>query len=240
MYHGICRLSRDPNESCIAQSRFRSQMDFLRSRGLRGVSMRELRRASRRGSARGLVGLTFDDGYDNFLSSALPVLDSFGFSATVFVVAGMLGQQNDWEHFYDPKPQLELLSASGVREISERGMEVGSHSMSHARLNEVHPEQLQSEVIDSRKILSEVVGREVDGFCYPYGALDGAAIDAVRSAGYDYACAVDERSGWGNYSLPRVPVYERDGFLRFAAKLHTYWQYTALKNGVKRGIGRYW
>jgi peptidoglycan/xylan/chitin deacetylase (PgdA/CDA1 family) len=120
--------------------------------------MLELRRASRRGSARGLVGLTFDDGYDNFLFSALPVLDSFGFSAIVFVVDGMLGQQNDWKHFYEPRPQLELISASGVREISERGMEVGSHSMSHARLDEVHPEQPQSEVIDSRTILSEVVG----------------------------------------------------------------------------------
>lgn len=230
MYHGVCRLSQDPNDACVSQERLRSHMRYLQLRGLRGVSMQELRLASSRGGARGLVGLTFDDGYDNFLSSALPVLEQFGFSATVFVIGGMMGQQNDWPHFYDPRPQLRLLSASGVREISDRGMEVGSHSMSHARLVGLQPEQLRTEVSESRSILSEIVGREVEGFCYPYGFLDSAAIQAVRSAGYDYACAVVEREGWDDYTLPRIPIFERDGYARFAAKLTIYWQYTALKN----------
>ena len=50
--------------------------------------MRELSRAMTTGDTKRLVGLTFDDGYEDFLSTALPILEAVGFSATVFVVAG--------------------------------------------------------------------------------------------------------------------------------------------------------
>lgn len=129
MYHGVCRFANDPNETCTSPECFREQMRYLRARNLRGVSLRELRRAATQRNAQGLVGLTFDDGCEDFLQTALPILENFGFTATVFVVSGMLGQENDWKYYYEPKPCLKLLDAEGVREIAARGMEVGSHSV---------------------------------------------------------------------------------------------------------------
>jgi peptidoglycan/xylan/chitin deacetylase (PgdA/CDA1 family) len=180
------------------------------------------------------VGLTFDDGYENFLHAALPVLERFGFSATVFVVSGMLGGENDWEHYFSPRPTLKLLGAAGVREVADRGMEIGSHSMSHPVLSGLGAERLKREVSDSRRILGEVLGCEVAGFCFPYGELDASAIRAVRRARYSYACAVNTWVGWTTYDLPRTPVADRDHLLRFAAKLRMHPHYRVAKRLCQR------
>lgn len=219
MYHSVSRAEGNNADLCTSPERFEAQMMYLRRRRLRGVSMRELCRAMNSAGTRGLVGLTFDDGYEDFLGTALPTLEKVGFSATVFVVAGMLGKENDWEHRDGPKPPLKLLQASGVREVSERGMEVGSHSMTHPRLSGLDPEKLVHEVRDSRQTLSEIVGTPVEGFCYPYGDLNGRAVQAARSTGYAYAVATKKQVERSVYDWPRTHVSEKDSPLRFGVKL---------------------
>jgi peptidoglycan/xylan/chitin deacetylase (PgdA/CDA1 family) len=218
MYHAITNVPDDPNNICVPPERFETQMLHLKRRGLCGVSINELTRAVRRGSARRLVGLTFDDGYENFLYAALPVLERFGFSATVFMVAGMLGKENIW----DQTPQMRLLGEDSVREIPKRGMEVGSHGMNHVRLSDLEPEPLKQEVSGSRQVLSEVLDKAVEGFCYPYGSLDGRVAQAVRQAGYAYACAYKMPGARDVYGIPRIYVGERDGALRLELKLRWY------------------
>jgi peptidoglycan/xylan/chitin deacetylase (PgdA/CDA1 family) len=232
MYHSISRQGHY-DALCTSPERFEAQMLHLKRHNLRGVSMRELCRAMTTGDARGLVGLTFDDGYDDFLSTALPALETLGFSATVFFVAGMLGEENTWEHRGGPRPQLRLLEADGVREVSERGMEVGSHTVTHPRLSGLDPEMLAREVGDSRRMLGEIVGTPVEGFSYPYGDLDGPAVRAARSAGYDYAVATKKQIEYGIYDWPRTYVGEKDSPLRFGAKLTvspilTWWRRRSL------------
>jgi len=212
-------------------------MRYLEQRGLRGVSMRELHRAVSAGNARGMVGLTFDDGYKDFLYTALPTLERFGFTATVFVIGGLLGKENSWKHHHEPKPRIELLGAGEVREVSERGMEVGAHTMSHAWLAGLDPERLEEEVGGSRQVLSELLGEAVEGFCYPYGSLDAAAVEAVRRAQYTYACAVDQRVGKNVYDLPRIPVTEEDYSLRLAVKFRIFPQYSRIARFL-RSLGR--
>ena len=233
MYHAVCPPPNNPNEIFTSPKLFQAQMHYLKRRNLRGVSMRELRRAESTGNAKNLVGLTFDDGYDDFLQNALPVLERFGFSATVFVVGGMLGEKNNWEFRYNPRPQMKLLGVGGIREISARGIEVGSHSMTHAKLSGLGPESLEEEVSGSRQVLSEVLGKAVDGFCYPYGAIDSASVQAVRKARYAYACATFVRVERNAYDLPRVTVAE-DNLLRFAMKLRIYSQYARAKRIYSR------
>src|SRR5918999_3800 len=138
MYHAVARHPYDPNNVCVSPGRFKAQMLYLKRRGLRGVSVDELTRAIGRGEAESLVGLTFDDGYENFLHAALPVLKACGFNATVFVLGGMLGEKNLW----DKAPRMRLLDADGVREVAARGVEIGTHGMSHVRLPGLDPESL--------------------------------------------------------------------------------------------------
>jgi peptidoglycan/xylan/chitin deacetylase (PgdA/CDA1 family) len=226
MYHSVADVPDDPSYLSVAPSRFAEQMTVLRRLGLRGVSISSLVDAMRTGRARGLVGITFDDGYLNVLEAALPELKRCGFTATVFIIAGRLGGTNEWAK----GPTLPLLSASQVRELADAGIEIGSHSMTHVRLANLSASQLKAEVSRSRATLGELLGAPVRGFAYPYGSMDAAARRAVADAGYDHACAVETpRAEFGIMALPRVYVGQRDGAARITAKRLLYRGYIAVE-----------
>jgi peptidoglycan/xylan/chitin deacetylase (PgdA/CDA1 family) len=235
MYHSISRSEADHDPLCTSPGRFEAQMLYLKRHNLRGVSMRELYLALNAGEATGLVGMTFDDGYEDFLDVAVPTLEKLGFTATVFVVAGMLGSENTWEHGGGPRPRLRLLGAEGVREVAERGMEIGSHTVTHPRLSGLDSETLVREVQESRQMLGGIVNAPVDGFSYPYGAVDGPAVVAAREAGYAYAVATKKQVEGGLYDWPRTYIGEKDSPLRLGIKLKvspilTRWRHRTLVN----------
>jgi len=226
MYHGVAEVAEDPNQLCVAPSRFGAQMTALRRLGLRGVAIGTLVDAMRAGRQRGLVGITFDDGYVNVLEAALPELTRHGFTASVFIISGRLGGTNEW----DEGPSWPLLAASQVRELAAAGMEIGSHGTTHVRLAGLKPGELETEVAGSRASLGELMGKPVRGFAYPYGSMDATARCAVHDAGYDYACAVETpMSDLGIMALPRVYVGQQDGAARMAAKRFLYRGYIAAK-----------
>jgi len=226
MYHGVADEAEDPNHLCVAPSRFAEQMTWLKRHGLRGVGIGTLVDAMRAGRQRGLVGITFDDGYVSVLEAALPELRRHGFTATMFVISGRLGGSNEW----DEGPRWPLMSASQIGELAAAGMEIGSHSATHARLAGIDVGQLEAEVKDSKASIGELVGIPTRGFAYPYGSMDPAARHAVRDAGYDYACAVQTpMSELGFTALPRIYVGQSDDARRMAAKRLLFKGYIAVK-----------
>jgi len=226
MYHAVATVADDPNMLCVPPDRFAAQMSWLERRGLRGVSIGTLTEAMRAGQPRGLVGITFDDGYASVLDTALPVLNRHGFGASVFVISDRLGGYNDWDEGTD----WPLLSAAGVRELASAGIEIGSHSASHVRLAGLEPGALARQVSECRTELAALLGREVAGFAYPYGVMDAAARQAVRDAGYSYACAVETpRHALGYLALPRIYAGPRDTAARMAIKRHLYRGYIAYR-----------
>lgn len=216
MYHSVEPYQADPYQVTVHPRRFDRQLRWLRRRGLRGVAMNELLRSRQHGLGTGLVGLTFDDGYADFLTDVVPALRRYGFTATVFVIAGALGGHNSWD---EPGPRKALMTAADVRRAADAGMEIGSHSLNHVRLPEVDAAELQHEVRDSRRLLAELIGRDVTGFCYPYGAVGEREVQAVRAAGYDYACSVQSSPLDGRHALPRAFIGDRDSSPRLFAKV---------------------
>jgi peptidoglycan/xylan/chitin deacetylase (PgdA/CDA1 family) len=234
MYHGVEAVNEDPHELCVTPARFSEQMTWLAEHGWRGVSMGELVAAMRAGRERGLVGLTFDDGYVNVLTTAVPELQRHGFTATMFIISGLLGRTNEWED--EGTPVWRLMSAGQVAEVAAAGMEIGSHTVTHPRLRGIPEERLRVEVGESRSALGELTGQTVRGFAYPYGSMDGSARQAVRDAGYEYACAVETPlSALGIVAVPRIIFGQRDGSGRMAAKTMFFRSYTAAR-GTKRGL----
>ncbi|MEU6279998.1 polysaccharide deacetylase family protein [Streptomyces sp. NPDC047028] len=215
MYHSVGDRTEDPYRITVTPGRLERQLRWLRTRGLRGVSVAELLAARGRGEGRGLVGLTFDDGYADFLGNALPLLSRWQCTATLFVLPGRLGGANAWDPLGPRKP---LLSADGVRRVAEAGVEIGSHGLTHVDLTRADEATLKAETAESRALLTELTGAPVTGFCYPYGTLDPRAMTAVRAAGYRYACAIDPGPLTGPYALPRVHVGQSDTTLRLFLK----------------------
>jgi peptidoglycan/xylan/chitin deacetylase (PgdA/CDA1 family) len=176
MYHSVSPYDEDPYGATIAPERFERHMRWLRGRGLRGVSMAELLSATAAGRGRGLVGLTFDDGYQDFITYAMPVLQQYCFTATAFVLAGRLGGHDAWNR---PGPVKALLTADQVCQVAKSGMEIGSHGLDHVALPEADDTRLSAETVRSRAILHELIGQQVRGFCYPYGPSPAIGLHAI-------------------------------------------------------------
>jgi peptidoglycan/xylan/chitin deacetylase (PgdA/CDA1 family) len=227
MYHGVADVPEDPNHLFVSPARFAEHMAWLRRRGLRGVSISTLVDAMRSGRQRGLVGITFDDGYVSVLETAVPELARYGFGATAYIISDRLDGTNEW----DEGPTWPLLPADGVRELAAAGIEIGSHAATHMRLAGVGPEHLSAEIHDSRASLAALLGTEIRGFAYPYGSMDAAARRAVREAGYDHACAVEaSKAEIGLMALPRIYVGQQDDAMRMAAKRLLYRGRIALRS----------
>ncbi|MFE2266581.1 polysaccharide deacetylase family protein [Streptomyces griseosporeus] len=215
MYHSVGDRTCDPYRITVTPERLERQLLWLRARGLRGVSVAELLAARARGADHGLVGLTFDDGYADFVTDALPVLRRHGCTATLFVLPGRLGGDNTWD---SPGPRKPLLTADGIRRAAAEGMEIGSHGLTHVDLTTADDLTLKAETVQSRAALADLLGRDVDGFCYPYGRVDARVVAAVRAAGYRHACAIDPGPLTGPLALPRVHIGERDTAVRLLLK----------------------
>ncbi|MFF6780021.1 polysaccharide deacetylase family protein [Streptomyces sp. NPDC012510] len=215
MYHSVGDCSDDPYRITVTPERLEQQLAWLCRHRLRGVSLRELVAARARGKGRRLVGLTFDDGYADFLANALPALRHWNCGATLFVLPARLGGVNAWDPLGPRKP---LISADGVRQAADAGVEIGSHGLTHVDLTRADDATLTAEVAGSRALLTELIGAPVDGFCYPYGTIDRRAVAAVREAGYTYACAIDPGPLTGPHALPRLHIGQNDTAWRLHLK----------------------
>jgi peptidoglycan/xylan/chitin deacetylase (PgdA/CDA1 family) len=195
----------------VTPANFASQVALLRAGGAHTISLTHLMRA-----LQGLqtlpshpVVLTFDDGHDDFATTAAPLLAAQGMTATNFVVSGFLGRPG-------------YMSAAQVRWVRTLGMTVGAHTMSHADLTRLPPSIARAQIETSRRVLEELTGATVDDFAYPYGRHNAAVDRMTAQAGF--RDAVSTTGGELQYlsqrfQLRRLSVTGLDTLASFAAKV---------------------
>lgn len=160
--------------------------------------------------------LTFDDGFCNVFEHALPALQSRGLRAIQFIVAGLIGGEDEWDHPIG-EPVQRLMDETQIREWLAAGHEIGAHTMTHPRLTTLPPGRARAEIVDSKRALEDRFGRAVRHFCYPYGDYDAAVRDLVAEAGYETACTIApgiNRPGAGAFELSRVMACDDPRSLR--------------------------
>jgi peptidoglycan/xylan/chitin deacetylase (PgdA/CDA1 family) len=165
--------------------------------------------------------ITFDDGYVNFLTNALPVLRSHRFVATVFLVANQLGGTNAWDVVKGDVSE-PLMNAAQIQQAREAGIEFGSHTLDHADLQAVSPEEAWRQIEGSKRKLEETLDCEVDAFCYPYGRKTPDVCEMVRRAGYRVACSTEKglnTEDTDQFALRRINVRRDTSVPVFAMKL---------------------
>ncbi|GAA0366481.1 polysaccharide deacetylase family protein [Actinoallomurus spadix] len=200
MYHSI----GGPDRLAVRPEAFAEQLALLRDCGFTPITFGELA-AGDPVKGRPVV-ITFDDGYADFHERALPLLDRFGFRATVFVTTGWI---RDAGPYAAGRPLGPTLSWSQVAEIAACGIEVGGHGHSHAQLDQLRDAVLRTELLRSRRLLEDRVGRPVTTMAYPYGYSSARVRRETRAAGYDAACAVANTLAAGDgdrLAVPRVTV----------------------------------
>jgi peptidoglycan/xylan/chitin deacetylase (PgdA/CDA1 family) len=218
-YHNVAFAPREARFKLlyVSPDKFERQLWTLRRLGLRGVTTGEGIARLRNGTARGCVAFTFDDGYADTLTAAAPLLQRYGFRATCYVVSGALGAHNRWDAQFrqETKP---LMSRQQLDEWLAAGMEVGSHSCSHQRLNELPPDAALAEIAESRVALGNLLGVPIEHFAYPFGAFTAETVELVRRAGYASAVTVVPgvaRASDDHLQLPRILVNGERGLWHF-------------------------
>ncbi|GAA5233376.1 polysaccharide deacetylase family protein [Verticiella sediminum] len=210
----------------VAPGVFARHMRALRMLGWRGLSMHELM-PYLSGEREGKVfGLTFDDGYRNVLQHALPVLRATGHTATNYFVAAHAGGTNFWDAG-NGVPAAALMNEDEIRSWAAAGMEVGSHTLDHARLTELAPDDARRQIDHARARLETVVQQPVEAFCYPYGAYAPEHADMARAAGYRTATTTRRgrtRRGDDPWHLRRVPVVRSTHLLGLLQKMMTAYE----------------
>ena len=212
MYHSIASMPKGTKMRGlhVPLKRFNLQMRLLKILGYKGVSMSKLKPYLDGEKTGKVVGITFDDGYQNNLR-ALPILKKLGFSATCYLVSQKIGGINDW----DAKKGIKknpLMNAQEVKRWISAGMEIGAHTKNHIRLTKVDSEIAIQEIKESKIDLEKQFSCPVKHFCYPYGDINQTIIDATKNAGYETATSVKRgraTSQNNKLSLPRIPIVYR-------------------------------
>lgn len=175
---------------------------------------------------------TFDDGYKNNLE-AVRILQQFNFHAVIFVATGYIGKKNTFcrKEF----PELEMLNAGEIRLLANQGVEFGAHGHTHRNLTELNLEEIGYEIRESKRILEELIGKQVDKFCYPRGKASKEIALELQKQGFERAFT--SKTGMitsvsDPYFLPRIPLNDAVTSLQFRALLSPW--YSFFKNCLLR------
>ncbi len=210
----------------VAPAAFARQMAMLKLLGYQGLSMSALLPYLRGEKTGKVVGITFDDGYLNNLTHALPVLQRHGFSATCYALSNLLGQTNTWDRDIGIA-QVPLMNAGQLRQWVAGGQEVGSHTQNHVRLLQCDAPTARAEMTQDRAALEGLLGVPVQHFCYPYGEYATEHVTMARQAGF--ATVTTTRRGRSMVQgdlleLPRVPVLRSTSLPVFWLKVATAYE----------------
>jgi len=234
MYHelqlpnrNLCQSEPGYARYVISLDEFRSQMSAIQEMGLQGISVTNALKFSTPA-----VAITVDDGCETDLLATAPVLREFGFGATFYVAAGLLGKAG-------------YMSAVQLRELSDLGFEIGCHSMTHPYLSDLDDADLNREIVYSKDVLENIIGKPVEHFSCPGGRYDARAIQVAKNAEYRTVATSSPRANspaTNPFLLGRVAITRgltKPAFQKLC-RGETLWRLglrVGLRNGAKRLLG---
>ena len=226
MYHEISTRP-DPRyrKYTLTPQELDRQLDWLRAQEYHAVTMDDVLAAWR--GTRALptrpVAITFDDGGRDCIEHAVPALVARGFTATFYIVAGVVGGPMRWLR---PEIGFELQAADwpALWAAEQAGMHCEAHSMTHPRLGRIDAAACRDELARGRAMLEDGLGHAVTHLAYPFGSFSPETRTIARETGYATACTtveaiaspVDEL-----LALPRVPVLGTESFGQFTHRVRT-------------------
>jgi peptidoglycan/xylan/chitin deacetylase (PgdA/CDA1 family) len=204
--------------------RFERQIALLSARGYRGARFSDLVASTPSGR---VVAITFDDAYRSVIELARPILDRYGFPATVFVPTDFIDSERplSWDgvdRWLGGPHERELtpMSWEQLRALADHGWEIGSHTGSHPHLTQIQPDALGDELRRSKAACEQHLERPCTSLAYPYGDLDAGVVAATANAGYRAAAALPSRlHSTDPLAWPRVGIYHGDDDRRFRLKV---------------------
>ncbi len=195
LYHSISDERR--YRFAVSPSEFAWQMEWLYQQKVSIKSLEDVLNIddyTKRGHQPQVV-ISFDDGYEDNFTNAMPILQKYGYHATFFIVTDFVGATNLWAT-NKTAPRLKLMNWEQITALSEKGHVIGGHTHRHENLKAADPIKLEEELTESQLLLIEKLGKDFLPFAYPYGKYNKSAIALVKRSGYN--CALTAGGFWGN------------------------------------------
>lgn len=228
MYHSISD-SRDKYvnsyyHTTTSPGVFAEQMEFLHEAQYKVINLNDIQKyfTPEENIGNKCVIITFDDGYRDFYSTAFPILNKYGFSATVFLPTGFINNRN--LTFKDK----ECLNWNEVCELQKKGITFGSHTVTHPQLKLLEKNKVEYELEWSKEMIEDKIGESIESFSYPFAfpEEDKTFKTCLKNIleKYGYKNGVSTRIGTAvegedKYFLKRIPVNSYDDISLFKAKL---------------------
>lgn len=226
-YHGVRNAERPG---------FERQVSYL-AKHYRVLNLTELMRTPDNGK-KGLVAITFDDGFISVVKNGWPILKKYGLRATMFMPVGNLGQCPQWfvgDPWGHDRSEL-VMGRELVAKLDSEGFEMLSHTVSHAVLTELGTDHLEVELVQSRQKLEEIVGHEVAIISYPLGKYNEKVAAVAKQAGYQYGFTVEPFTvddSPGEMEIGRFIVNPNMSMLKFRLKVSGAYQVTSHLRNIK-------
>ena len=203
LYHHIDDLAVGASAArrrwTISPKRFEAQMDWVAARGFHTITIEQLSRHLKYGDVlpHQPIVITFDDGWRDHYSVALPILLKHGFVGTFFIISDSVGHSvyMDWDQ---------------IKALAKAGMDIQSHTVTHPNLSVLPVGQVRREIINSKKTIEDHLHKPVTVLAYPFGKYDDAVITAAREAGMEGAVTVSGMNG--GYILRSDRTYTLDRY----------------------------
>jgi peptidoglycan/xylan/chitin deacetylase (PgdA/CDA1 family) len=238
MYHMISEHKKGAkfNSLRVSPSMFEKQISYLASSGWTFYTMSEIAN-NKRTLPEKSVAITFDDGYEDNFTNALPILKKYGAKATIYLVVDR--HNREWSSLRkaknnsgELKKELKLQDEQ-VREMINSGLiEIGSHTITHPNLSKLTIQQKHHEIFESKKNIDNLFHIQCNSFCYPFGIFNKDDMQLVQDASYTNATTtktgISDLCQENIFKISRITVSGKDNFLSFLLKLRHG------KRGVKK------
>jgi len=220
MYHSI---SQGSGPTRIVPEDFRRQMAILDETGYQVVSLTELGEWVRglRDLPPRCTVITFDDGFLDFATTALPELERRQWPVTVFLPVGHLGGTDRWDSSRRGKGAQRLMDWATATDLARAGVDFGAHGVTHRDLTQLGGDELTDEILRPKSMIEEKLARPVTSFAAPYGRSSAAVDDLVRQH-YRQAVGTElaqVRTGSDPYAIPRIEMWYFRDPMRWSAFL---------------------
>jgi peptidoglycan/xylan/chitin deacetylase (PgdA/CDA1 family) len=207
MYHYLTDDEIPPTVFYVTRGMFEKQMSALRAYGYDTVSLGDFldyRESSTMPPDRPVI-LTFDDGHRSVYTMARPILNSLDMSTTFFITTDFITDTGKWKS----------ITWSEIAQFLGEGHPIESHSVTHARLDQLPVDEAWQEILNSRQEIEDRLGDPAQFFAYPsgMGAYDPVLQDLVQAAGYQAAVAawpsaIANTATSNLWALPRIRIRE--------------------------------